>query len=560
MSTETNKPLWGCPWHGVIRREFVTPPPGISGDQYLSSQQTMMLPSGAEMPWPQSSDIYTSNIAHHGTVFMQRLPGAAQSTETSDEQAADGMDWRNYALVSGGFQSEVHGKRLGNLAWFYWDATMGWPWKLNLSVRRIDSINAFDCETYDLTVSADPSGFVLKPWPGFDKTVRLSAEQTAEFSRVGWQNSGLRYCIVDAVADGSKIIIGVYNALNRSLRERSDSMTVNDVTALGFWLLEVAGSPFAGGLDFDLQATELATRTACLGSVNYTPMPTGSVTVNVYSPNDLQGFRIDSPPGPYPEPSSTPLPIVSRSFSTTEEIGVETRRLLGKVVGYWFDDQGEPAPVVINRVATRERSSSYSEQIVDNSLVMVIDSEGATTYEGSADGEATRTVVEINIDQIEVSWAGHALVEQCTHTRTVQYDWHYQAKDGYFPPPSAAGALTVTYTVEMDSPAGHSQEGPTTQQLGSASAPNGLPAAASDSSAAAYECSLDSFPTLMRWCDKAFGVVCRANSSEIGVSRVLTPGGKKGAAGTHPVTNKYGAYQPVTGEVLIAERNPVRFT
>ena len=75
------------------------------------------------------------------------------------------MDWRNYALVSGGFQSEVHGKRLGNLAWFYWDATMSWPWKLNLSVRRIDSINAFDCETYDLTVSAEPSGFVLKPWP-----------------------------------------------------------------------------------------------------------------------------------------------------------------------------------------------------------------------------------------------------------------------------------------------------------------------------------------------------------------------------------------------------------
>ena len=35
---------------------------------------------------------------------------------------------------------------------------------------------------------------------------------------------------------------------------------------------------------------------------------------------------------------------------------------------------------------------------------------------------------------------------------------------------------------------------------------------------------------------------------------------EKGAAGVHPVTNKYGAYQPVTGQVLMAQRHPVRFT
>jgi len=560
MSTETNAPLWGCPWHGVVRREFVTPPPGVGGDQYLSAQQTLTLPGGAEMPWPPSSDIDQANIAHHGTVFMQRLPGAAQSPETPAEQAAQGMAWRDYALVAGGFRGEVHGKHLGARAWFYWDADMGWPWKLNLSVQRVSPANAWDFDAVDLTVSADPSGFVLKPWAGLQKTARLNVQQTAEFSRAGWSNGGFRYCVVDAVPDGSKVIVGVYNADNRPLRENAESFTVNDVTALGFWLIEVSGTPFAGGLNFSVQATELATRSECLGSVSHTPMPTGSVTTNVYTPNDLQGFRINAPPGPYPQPSNTPLPLVSRSFSVTEEVGQETRTLIGKVVGYWFDAQGNPAPVVVNRIATRQRASTYTEQILDDSLVMVIDSEGATTYAGSAEGEASRVITETNIDQLAVTWNGQTLNEECRHTRTIRYDWHYQAQGGYFPPPAAPGAAIVTYTVVTESPAGQTQQGPTTQQLGSVSAPAGLPETAGESAGAAYECTLDSFPTLIRWCDMAFGVACRVSNTEIGVSRVLTPSGEKGAAGVHPVTNKYGAYQPVTGQVLMAQRHPVRFT
>tara|TARA_Y100001001_G_scaffold164802_1_gene199010 strand:+ start:3401 stop:5071 length:1671 start_codon:yes stop_codon:yes gene_type:complete len=556
MTDETNTPLWGCPWHGVIRWSFGE----LSGDQYLLSTRTLELSDGSEIDWPSISSS-VGNIAHIGTSFMQRLPGAATDPQTPPELAAQGMEWRDYALVGGGLQSEVHDKNLGSRGWYYWDAAMGWPWKLNLSVRRIGSINAFDCETYDLTVSADPSGFILKPWAGFEKTVRLTAEQTAEFSRSGWQGTLLRYSVVDAVPDGSKIIIGVYNGVNLNFRERSDSLTINDVTALGFWLLEITGSPFAGGLSFELQATELASRTDCLGSVSYTPMPTAQVMTNVFTAWDRQGFTIDWPPRPYPQPSVTPGPIVSRAYLTEQEIGTETRTLTGKVVGYWFDEQGVPLPVTLSREATRERSSTYSEQIISDTLKEITDSSGGWSYEGTAEGAATRVVTEINRSAITLTWGDSSLSDEVVHTRTITYDWRYKAENGNFPSGTGPDLFGITYQVDRETPAGLITEGPTSTNLSAANAPAGLPATPAESSSSAYECTIGSWPTVARWCDKAFGAVCRgSDSSEIAVGRVLTPGGIKGAGDYHPITHKYGAYQPVTGELLIAQRAPVRFT
>lgn len=92
-------PVWGCPWHGLV------------------SNGQLPLPNGQTMPWPQPG---SGQPWERGSTALVRHPDAAPITRTPDEaaaDAADGRQWRNQAMISGG---TIYGRSLSG-GWLYID-------------------------------------------------------------------------------------------------------------------------------------------------------------------------------------------------------------------------------------------------------------------------------------------------------------------------------------------------------------------------------------------------------------------------------------------------------
>ncbi|MBL4833662.1 MAG: hypothetical protein JKY26_06760 [Pseudomonas sp.] len=550
MSEETTTaPQWGCPWHGVLRCN-------LDSQGKPTSSQYLTLGNGSVMAW--RSTYADTWLSHYGTVFAQSMPNAMADPETPEAMTAEGMEWRDYALVAPAERSEVHNIALGPGGWIYWDAQKQWPWKINFYSQRVNS-SGYQFSAVNLTFSANPSGFILKPWDGLSKTIQLPVDQASPaLSSAGWLYSTPRITIVDAVPDGSKVIIGVFVYGNPTFRGSPTSFTMNDATAIGYWLLEISGSPFGDNPDFDVQATELATRSDCLGSVSDTPMPTAQVMTNNAGPTNFTSFQTDGAGDPGVRPGVEPLPIVSNAFLTTEEIGTAIREITGKVIGYWFDELGDPYPVTMDHEGTRTRSSSYSEEVLQDDLERIYPVSGNSYPQGAAEGAAERTVINAAYETMKLAWKGQFLTIEASSVVTITQSWHYffdgtQLSTNDYSRRHAKESTLPGW--EESIPPGGSEQVVTV-------GPGSVPDSAVDSALFNEATSLHRGLNLARWCDKAFGSVSRpsGNAGVMAVSRVLTPDGPKGVAGVYPVSHKYGTYHPVTGDCLFAERHPVRYT
>lgn len=93
-------PVWGCPWHGLVK----------GGALALPNGQTMDFPQPDapwDLPWLAGS---TALIAHPAPPPIVRSPSEAAA------DTAAGREWRNTAILAG---SELYGRNLGG--WIYID-------------------------------------------------------------------------------------------------------------------------------------------------------------------------------------------------------------------------------------------------------------------------------------------------------------------------------------------------------------------------------------------------------------------------------------------------------
>lgn len=117
-------PLWGCPWHGLVRGGVLT------------------LPNGQTMTFPQPATHMTGTTAitdTAGSAHLLKVPGVPEVERSTEEQAADdaaGRQWRNSAVLSGDRQ-DLYGKSLNG--WIYVDPD-GARWRVTCSALEENTV------------------------------------------------------------------------------------------------------------------------------------------------------------------------------------------------------------------------------------------------------------------------------------------------------------------------------------------------------------------------------------------------------------------------------------
>lgn len=107
-----NVPPWGCPWHGLVK------------------DGQLQLPNGASMSYPQPPGFGW----RAGSAALIARPGVP-AVNTSPDQTALGMEWRNTAILSG--QAQLYGKQLGASSWIYIDAD-GNRWRVRTTLSSVN--------------------------------------------------------------------------------------------------------------------------------------------------------------------------------------------------------------------------------------------------------------------------------------------------------------------------------------------------------------------------------------------------------------------------------------
>lgn len=541
-------PVWGCPWHGLLKLKITS----FVGANIV--QQGLELADGSERVWPARVGPQRADVAHYGTSFLQRTPVATPDPETPESMAAEGMQWLDYALVGGGGSTEVHGRRLGDRGWIYWDAEAGIPWKLNLAVTP-EGADLINYASVTLTLSAVPSGLAL-PADVPSITVQAAIGQSSP-ALPGWPFApeNLRYAVVDAVPDGSKVIIGVFFYNNWRYRDDINADAYNDVSALGYWLLDLSGSPLSEA-GVDLQLTELANRADCLGTHSFTPLP----LVTYQDPRyDLRMETIDDRTREYT--------AEYKERAEEDRLGTSTEIIADKVVGYWFDAEGAALPVRLSYEFTHSRTIDTAHQIIEPGPIVVVDNlqVGGTLL---AETEWWRDTLYTVTAKLE--WAEHTLEYEAAWEQHQYRKTHYQPAEGQI------GVTWTTVVVEdVNESSGSAPDGMEPRMLWPMLVYDSTPlqdetytARITFTRLTRTESSFGTVPlssrtfVLSRWCDKALGFVSREGdnaSTTAWNSPVLTPAGVVGAYSLTPYSRKFGAFNPATGDALFAQPQPVRY-
>jgi hypothetical protein len=322
--------LLGCPWHGKVQGGLVH------------------LPNATTMAWPQPDGTMTDGFGvhfrwHKGFTFRQSMPWAeapVRSEEAAEDDAANGRQFLTSAILAGArgkvgdTEPYLHSK--GISGWLYaapddtvWKMnTMGpWSWtsgplSLNLNPRRFGAFGVEDT-IHNFTVTAT-----------------AAAMQQTTPALVASGGFGAR--VTDITPDGKKAVIMLYRLFSTGL----------DVEPVGFLLLTLSGIP---GINFNAVITVLASRLTTLGTVTSTD--------GITRENKFQGVRSDTPAvvddtTAYPACGGhvtrtwamTPVVLTPGGGITSNSLiasGEDVRRVIDRIVGYWFDETAAPFPVYL---------------------------------------------------------------------------------------------------------------------------------------------------------------------------------------------------------------------
>lgn len=130
----------GCPWHGVYRHQTnVIDLPGAN--------------EIADIPFVSRPTITAYGNHAAGDVHQVAIPGQPAVTTTTAE-AALGMTWLNYALLSGADHS-LYGVKLGNRKWLYIDDA-GAPWLARMEYSPVTDSGYINFTRFGQVSTADP--------------------------------------------------------------------------------------------------------------------------------------------------------------------------------------------------------------------------------------------------------------------------------------------------------------------------------------------------------------------------------------------------------------------
>lgn len=321
--------VWGRPWHGLVEGG------------------TLTLPNGATMAHPYPGD------AGDADVLAFRLPGTPAVVRSPEQAAADaaaGRQWLDYALISGRYDRQLYGQRIGgNGTWLFaapdgsrWLATLAgvpdthdltMPWATHLTLDRFGEIGGA-AEQHTVAVT-------LTDWqqelPGVGYTLTYAGSVTSA-----------DVAVEDVDTGGGRVILSI--AL-----DTSDAI---DRRPLGFILLSLSGLP---GVDATANMSVLKSRVETLGTITWDEAGTTSDRMK-YQPGSVvtldedtgglptcDGYRLtvtEAAPGTF-EPTD---PFFEPAYREIDRSA--TWAFSDRIIGMAFSATGDPVALLLSAQTT----------------------------------------------------------------------------------------------------------------------------------------------------------------------------------------------------------------
>ena len=203
-----NSLLWGWPWHGRVQQGSGADNSGLPSDMPHLGASNGLFRDGDGQAW----------------LLDAGLPALSLTADETDEAAAKGWEWRNYAFVSGG---HVYGTDLqtdGEMrrdAFIYFDANDK-PWLFRLSVD-LPGANEVD-------ISADVVEFGVFEWgQGAQATFDVTAA-TVTCADIGPAEAYPGWTIEDVWTNGAKLLVSIIRKLPATLD--GNAVTYKDIYSL----------------------------------------------------------------------------------------------------------------------------------------------------------------------------------------------------------------------------------------------------------------------------------------------------------------------------------------
>lgn len=228
-------PVWGCPWHGLVRNGLIE------------------LPNGSTMPYP--GNIGSGQRA--GNTYLVASPSAPPLERTPDELAADaaaGRQWRRTATLAGE-SPDLHGVAIGG--WVYIDPA-GAAWRVTGL-----GVTALFTNSLSLTITLARFGVLGGGPESYSHTVTLSdiGQSTPEIDDAGDGFRVDRYAeLFDVSATGALASIRIalyYRLRNSSTGTYDDRGTLADWCGIpaGWLRLSISGPGSAASVSLSVDKT-----------------------------------------------------------------------------------------------------------------------------------------------------------------------------------------------------------------------------------------------------------------------------------------------------------------
>lgn len=213
---------FGCPWHGLVEID------------------TLTLPNSDQKSW--------ATLNANGDADIVRLASPPSEPNTTSEEIAAGMEWRNYALVTGKTRI-LHGKAMGTNHWIYVPSSGnafhmriaafnsgsgtsgGGAISLTIGVRQMAFTGEADSER---TFTASLSNIGQGQWDGSDITFSSSqvvlssqsetgAKVLIELSYAGAVVGWLEGTVLGSEKDGISLTLAVAKTREQTMYRTVDS-------------------------------------------------------------------------------------------------------------------------------------------------------------------------------------------------------------------------------------------------------------------------------------------------------------------------------------------------
>lgn len=578
-----SRPVWGVPWHGRI-----------GGEQ-------LALPNGLSMTWPQPGgvDLVVSGktlkyYENAGYTYLQKMPGTPAVVRSPEEQAEDqaaGRQWKDAALISGPLGSScLHSKQVGG--WIY-AAPDGSRWLITGAAGDA-SWHATGGVGYRLGISR--FGDFGRAAEAYSSTIGLT---TAQMGQETWQTTKspyeVRFARVESIhPDGRAAIVRLHSVEVRSTFSGS-SVTRKDI-ALGFLLISLSGTP---GVDFAATLTVLRTAAQTAGTTSnkeaaYSVVQFG-MAITGRSVADYTDNNYPTCSG-YLEGTETRAIVSGAGEYGSESYAVSSdtseHRVTGRIVDMWYTPSGEIEEVTLDcayvtRYSLAAPTRSYRQDNIyraaDSSEGGICKLSGTTEWvwndlstpvssavtEANANNSSSTSTITLTLRA-----GGRSVILESTYTRSINDSYSRTLANGQLTAVSGMRSESKRWESFGFSRSDYSEAAYTGNQPGA-----GLDGVSIGSPpAGAFAALLTGVGVLggdvasvrlAKWSNGAIGFVASNRKDGIRWSDAITPTGT--AAGTSETTTQaassawhdyrpYGAYNPLTGEAVIASASPVSWT